>query len=132
MQCETDQGNSKTYTYTIKNTSGYNLKIYSYINEIVDPKVTIINEGEEITKTYEDFNPPSGYDFSRFFDDAESTMGRDSIIIIYNNEKKQSFISKCDTERNPLNFCIYGDLEEIFVFTSNDYQNAEDCNGDCE
>lgn len=134
IQCGTDQGSGKTYIYTLKNLSGYNIKIYSYSNlsEFTNPKVTIVNNGEEITKTYEDFNPPSGYDFSIFFDDAQSTMGRDSIIIIYNNEKKQSFISECDTERNPLNFCVYSDLEENFEFTANDYENAEDCGGNCE
>ena len=132
MRCGTDQGSSKTYVYTVKNTSGYNLKIYAYLNEIVSPTITLINNGEELTKKYEDFNPPSGYDFSRFFDPLRTAMGRDSIMIIYNNEKKQNFKSKCDTDRNPLNFCEYSGLRETFIFTNEDYENAEDCGGPCE
>ena len=58
---------------------------------------------------------------------------RDSLKIVYQNNRVSFFnTNSCEDVRNPLNVCEYGNLEETFIFTEQDYENAEDCNGNCE
>ena len=130
------EGPVKTYIYTVKNASDYTIKVQSYFrNQNFSPITTIFSKGESKTKIYKDTPSYSGYDFGMFFND-DSSYGGDSIIITFNNEKRNWFIKKvsCDdyAERNPLNDCIYQNLVETFVFTNEDYNNAEDCGGPCE
>jgi hypothetical protein len=137
--CGTDQGATKTYTYTAENESGVPIKVLAYNSLSITPNEitfsTTFENGNKITKTFQDGLPPSGYYFRDFFG---SLNGRkavvDSIKVIYNNVKYKSFNSKdCNGgNRNPLNICAYQSTEEIFIFTVEDYENAEDCNGDCE
>lgn len=135
MGCwSTDQGSTRTYTYTVKNESGTDIIISSYMSYYPDVspiKMNLLN-GEEKTQTYEDFNPPRGYTFQRFFGNDDNQ--RDSIVIVYGKKKFSSFKSEgCSgSARNPLNFCVYRELQETFVFVKEDYENAEDCNGNCD
>ncbi len=56
-----------------------------------------------------------------------------SLVVIFDMDKIVFFnYENCDNNRNPLNFCEYRGLEEAFTFTEQDYENAEDCNGNCE
>lgn len=124
--CGTDQGEGNFYNYSIINESGKDITINSYrtiypIREI--PVIIQLANGENLTKTYQDALPPSGYDFGVFFEG-------DSIIINFNNEKKQvfTFITN-NNNRNPFS---YAGITETFIFTTQDYENAEDCNGNCD
>lgn len=131
--CGTDQGEGKFYKYTIRNESGKDIIIKSYLQEF--PNVisinTILNDGEELLKTYQDGLPPSSYNYGDFFGDGKNR--RDSIKVIYNGSKV-SFLKgeHSQNERNPLNTAIYNKTEETFIFTEQDYQNAEPCNGNCD
>lgn len=125
FSCGTDLGEGKFYNYSIRNESGKDITIYSYrtIYPIREKPIIIqLANGESLTKTYQDALPPTGYDFGVFFEG-------DSIIINFNNEKKQVFTFKTNNERNPF---WYGGISETFIFTEQDYQNAEDCNGNCD
>ena len=128
----TDQGESRKYNYKVINESGKSIIVKSFFdhNPSITPIITSIGVGKEIIKSETDYPPSYGEtDFRRFFGE-----GRDSIVVIYDNEKKESFLYECDNNnmRNPLSFCIYNNLEEIFIFTEEDYNNAEDCNGNCD
>ena len=127
----TDQGESKIFSYKVINASNKSITIKSFYNynTSIDPIITNINIGEEVVKSETDYPPGYGEtNFRRFFGEE-----RDSIVIIYNSEKIESFLYECSSNnRNPLNFCIYNNLEEIFTFTQEDYNNAEDCNGNCD
>ena len=130
----TDMSSSKNYRYTVKNDSDYNIKVLSYVSSNVNitPIATIINKGEIITKTHESHAPyNSSLNFIKFFGDYDSDS-YDSITITYNNERQKIFTDQYDSNRNPLNISIYHNLEETFVFTNEDYENAEDCGGPCE
>lgn len=146
ISCGPDMGETKTYTYTVRNESGVQIKIlayYSYyslnlnaVRHTILLHTTLLNSGEQITKQYQDFLPPRGYNFSSFFANLNGIRSiTDSIKVIYNNTKFKSFISETNCNggfRNPLNTCIYSDTEETFIFTADDYENAEDCIGNCE
>ncbi len=129
----TDNVEPDIYNYTVRNETGFEIKVKSYISMYPDvsPIVTILSSNEELVKTYKDSPPPRGYDYGYFF--ATENSRRDSLVVIFDMVKKVSFNdNSCDENRNPLNFCEYGNLEETFIFTENDYENAEDCNGNCE
>jgi hypothetical protein len=129
--CGTDQGDTTTYEYSARNDSGTGIEVRSYISYLpeVAPIITVIPSGEEVTKTFKDGLPPSGYSFKSFFGDNPN---RDSIKVIYNNERASIFTDSCTNERNPLNNCIYRNEQEIFTFTEEDLQNASDCQGSCD
>lgn len=133
----TDLADGETYTYTVRNESGVSIKVLAYhiyANELL--YTTTLENGNEIKKTIKDGSPPRGYSFSVFFAGLNGRRAiTDSIKVIYNNTKSKIFISEINCNggfRNPLNTCVYSDTEENFVFTVEDYENAEDCNGDCE
>lgn len=126
----------ESYKFSLQNLSGFKIKIVGYDsnNPELQPNIFIINNDETITKTYE--NCPPGdipyYSFSNFFKS-------DSIKVIFNTNKvlffKRNIICEGGNENdmnNPLNECIYRNENELFIFTEEDYENAEPCNGDCE
>jgi len=129
----TDNVEPDLYTYTVRNETGFEIKVKSYISmhPNISPIVTILSPNEESTKTYKDSPPPRGYDYGYFF--ATEKSRRDSLVVIFDMAKIVSFNDEnCDDNRNPLNFCEYRNLEETFIFTEQDYENAEDCNGNCD
>ena len=132
LSCGTDQGEGKTYHYTVKNESGKSISIKAFKTSypsVNDPRTTLLDIGEELSKTYKTPPPPPVeiYSFESFFEG-------DSIVVTYANEKYQTFISNgCNGgETNPLNRCIYGSKVELFTFTEEDYENAEDCDVNCD
>lgn len=121
----TDCGKGKFHEYKIRNESGKDIKISSYRNIYPIRQTPIytqlVNDGE-LTKTYQDGLPPSGYSFGAFFNG-------DSLIVNYNNERKQIFTFPTENDRNP----FYNTGTNVtFVFTQQDYENAKPCNGNCD
>lgn len=123
LGCETESSS----LYTIKNESGKHIKIKVYDN---GPNKEFIHEiilenNQSISKEFTDYagNPSQFYYI--FEDNTSLTMG--SIAIIYNNSKINEFDFNIVNERNPIRF-----TSDIFIFTEEDYQNAIDCNGNCE
>jgi uncharacterized lipoprotein YehR (DUF1307 family) len=127
--CACVQEDLDTYKYTVRNESGKNIIIRSYYStspEVI-PVITNLSDSKELTKTE---TTKHTYNFSNFFGDNSSWI-RDSITIIYGGEKIMFFKSDCVNDRNPLNFCKYNGLEETFIFTKEDYENAEFCDDEC-
>lgn len=132
LSCGTDQGETKTYTYTVRNESGVSIKLKGYKSGVnTSPYIIQLENNQDLTKTFEDELPPRGpYKFSDFFQS-------DSLIVLFNNQKKTLYLleTRCENgnNRNPLNSCFHSINEvETFIFTQEDYGNAEDCNGNCE
>ena len=128
MACDGSDG-FDTFKYTVINESGKNIIVRSFLSTDpnISPITTNLSIGEEITKSERSRH---NYSFAEFFSDGSSF--RDSIVVEYENQKIDFFNSNDDNVRNPLNLGEYNTLTETFIFTVNDYQNAEDCNGDCE
>lgn len=111
-------------------------------------RFVLVNNGQKIEETYKDYGPYHGYDFVDFFGITESI---NTMEVIYDNHKKTVFEEQtiknasnkictnlvsgeevpCDP-RNILNRSYYKSVSEHYVFTAEDYAEAEDCNGDCE
>ena len=57
-----------TYTYTVRNESGVNVKIIGYVTFTnVEEFIINIENGKEHTQVYEDGLPPRGYHFRYSF-----------------------------------------------------------------
>jgi hypothetical protein len=127
LSCGTDQGSCTHAKFTIKNETNKQIKILAYnkIYPSISPIMTTLNINEELTKTSK-VCMGDVYSFREFFD------SRDSLKVIYDTSKVQFFVSECGTnEKNPLS-CDYYGFEGTFIFTEQDYENAEDCNGNCD
>ncbi|WP_413511205.1 hypothetical protein [Myroides odoratus] len=150
MNCEA--GNSVTYNYTLENQSGVpiRLKLYSLDEEGKISLTTYMNldNGEKFEKKTKLYPPSFDYNFVDFFRQRDGTPN--TMEVIYNNQKKTVFFEQrytnvvkntcedtfgkevpCDP-RNLLNTFIYSNVNEHYIFTAEDYQQAEDCKGDCE
>ncbi len=127
------------YKYTVRNESGVDIKIVGYnaFRSGSDSIVFELKNNEEQTEKHKSC-PIGGvkyYSFANFFKS-------DSIKVIFNAGKVSLFtknincdINTVNTPRNPLNECFYNggrNKIETFIFTKEDYENAEDCNGNCE
>lgn len=128
LACDGNNG-FDTFKYTVKNESGKNIIVRSFLsnNPNISPIITNLSIGEEITKSEVSRH---NYSFAEFFGDGDSF--RDSIVVKYENQKIDFFNSNDNNIRNPLNIDEYNTLTETFIFTVSDYQNAEDCNSDCD
>lgn len=126
VNCGTDIGEGKFYKYTIKNESGKSIEINAYKTSYPSsdlPNIINLNNGEKLTKTYQGDLLSDAYGFSGFFQG-------DSLVVKYNFERKEIFTTyQVNNERNPF---FYTGTEETFIFTEQDYQNAEPCNGNCD
>lgn len=83
-----------------------------------------INNNEELIKNG---SIPGGTLGPSFLEVFFNYNDYDSISIIYDNSKISEFDFNTESERNLL---VSGNSK--FTFTEEDYQNAEDCNGNCE
>ena len=134
IACGTDQGELKTYKYTVRNKSGVKIKVIGYVTFTnVEEYVIAINNNDEYTHIYKDGLPPRGYHFRFLFGSSTGNSGADSIKVIYNNVKFKDFnFDNLSDERNPLGpNHNHGELKATYTISKEDYQNAEDCNGNC-
>lgn len=132
------------YTYTVKNESGHFVTVEGYYTDCCPSSLVTVyhyfKNGSKITKkSVSKSDPiPSPYTFMAFFGKEQPVKEPvDSIKVIYDNSKVSFFypekIDDISNERNPLGrYYNRGNTEETFIFTPQDYENAEDCNGSCE
>jgi hypothetical protein len=123
--CWWTQVENKTYKYTLRNESGKNIKVNAFRTFYPPretPIITILDDEEELIKTHTEASQPDVFNFISFFNG-------DSLIVNFNNERKQIFTFPTENERNPF---YHSGTNVIFVFTQQDFENAEDCNGNCD
>jgi len=131
----TDQGSTDTYIYTVRNESGVNIKIIGFVTFTnVEEYIITLNDNEEQTQIYKDGLPPRGYHFRYLFGSPNGNYDADSIKIVYDNIKFKKFgINNLSDIRNPLGpNHNNGKLEATYIISQEDYENAEDCNDNCE
>lgn len=132
-RCGTDQGEKKVFTYTVKNNTGANIKITSYLETYNQLDQTLhweLSDGEEITRKFKQ-NLGEGYAFPDLF--GNTTYIADSIKVVYNNTKYSMLKGECGPNtKNPLNTCLYNKTEEVYIFNNEDVNLATPCNGNCD
>lgn len=149
--CGTDQGESIDYTYSISNNAGQNIKLVPYINGVpeMENAITLANN-EKFTKKYT-YNPPgaAGFNMTGLFK-ATAAGSITHVGVIYNNNHINLFTvfsEQCPTcanipnnpypiiynenIRNLFNISFNDEQVETYSITSEDYQNATDCGGNC-
>jgi len=149
--CEKEE---EMYVYSIENRSGQDIvfKLYTQMkrtdNGIQNVYYIHLPKGEKLYKeyysTYYDFRNLFRY----YYETSQNELPFNTIEVIYGNKKKKILVEQYESEkggcrnifeekvpcddRNPLNRTRYQNKQEHFIFTPEDYQQAEDCQGDCE
>lgn len=138
IQCgePTDQGEPVNYDYQIVNSSGKKLTLFLYKDGYRDlSSKTVIDPGKGIYKHYKDGAPYDGFTMWKIFPSTDSGNVTD-LEIIYNTEKRTIY-HRCSEGFCPAGmkniFSIdYNDnTTEVFEITSDDFQKADDCSGNC-
>lgn len=120
-----DQGGGEV-KYTMFNETDKTVKVLGFnksvmgSNGIAEPIIISPNSDFTITKV-------TGFEntsIERFY----SIQGVDSVRVIFNNSKVKVYRR---TPPNPCSICDGNENNQHFI-TEQDYENAEDCNGDCE
>lgn len=138
----------ETYEYSIENKSGQDIvfKLYTQMkrtdNSIQNVYYIHLPKGEKLYKEYYS----TYYDFRSLFQDyyqaPQNELPFNTIEVIYGNKKKKILVEQYESEkggcrnifeekvpcddRNPLNRTRYQNKKEHFIFTPEDYQQAED------
>ena len=117
------------YYFKLQNLSSKDIKIIS------PTKTTEIISGDSLEFYFQSDAEDKRYRFKDIFGGIE-------IRVIYENEKVKDFLCGnggvgCSEPRNPLNITSsngsnHQNREFFFVFTEEDYQNAEECDERCE
>lgn len=150
-----DLNDKTTLNYSIENQTGVPLEIRSFDRgrdgTIYDgPKYIYLRNGEKLTRTERmTMRTADGYDFTNFY--GGGVKKHQTIEVIFNKAKKSVFIAEYQlgfnpgdscrnayyetvfcTYRNPLRMQVHTEDIGKFIFTEEDYQNAQDCQGNCE
>ncbi|OUD36946.1 hypothetical protein [Flavobacterium sp. FPG59] len=140
-----EPGSVIDYDYTIVNDSGKTVILIPFLNGEKDFKNAItLNQGEKINKKYR-YTPPGGAGYSMV-----NLLKSDYIAFVYNTEKINIFsiyseqcttcpsisnnaisIKYTENNRNPFNSKFNDEETEVYTITAEDYQNAQDCGGNC-
>ena len=151
FSCEKEE---ETYEYSIENKSGQDIvfKLYTQMkrtdNSIQDVHYIHLPKGEKLYKEYYSSYYSFRSLFQNYYTASLAELPFNTVEVIYGNKKKKILVEQYESEkggcrnifeeivtcddRNPLNRSRYQNKKEHFVFTPEDYQQAEDCQGDCE
>ena len=127
--------------YSINNQTGTEIKLKFYLtttDELVD--IYTINTNSILQGEIIERGSTSPLDYP---DDSLARNGfsvGDSIIVVFNNQKQKIMQTNINGFSEPINRNIYrhGNYDYIgndkfqFTFTEEDYENAEDCGGNCD
>lgn len=123
---------SHDIVYTIFNQTDKSVKVLGFDtkNESTEEIYTQPIKADKIN-----ISPNSSFKITRVTGiDADITKvyysirGIDSVRVVFNNEK---VLVITRTPPNPCNICDADENNQHYI-TEQDYENAEDCNGDCE
>jgi len=121
---------SDDIVYTIFNQTDKNVKVLGFIRDFDNPenstRATPINIAPNMSFKVTRINgldDDTGKGFYSFY-------GVDSVRVIFNNEKVQVLTSENTFNQGQTIFI--GDKNHQHFITANDYNSAEDCNGNCD
>jgi len=119
---------SDDIVFTIFNQTNENVKVLGFNNQLdpntngkADPIIIRPNSNFKVTRVT-GLNDDIGFAFY-------SIQGIDSVRVIFNNEKVKVYGT--GTALNPCDICDGGDDNQHFI-TEENYNTAEDCNGNCD
>ena len=128
--------------YSLKNESNQVIKLkfyFKYDNQLVYGEIITLNNTEVFNGGVLETDQPHSNEINHPIINAFKSS--DSLIVIYNDLKKSTFSIgfkgdlSTPIERNPFRHGSYENLgNDDFQFTimEEDYNNAEDCNGNCD
>ena len=127
--------------YVIKNETSQVVKLnyYTTLNNTLLNNY-IINTNEILEGPLSERGSTSPLDYPDYTLAVTNLSDGDSLVVIFNNEKKTIMQTSLDGYSEPLNRNLFrhGNYEYLgndqfqFTFTEEDYENAEDCGGPCE
>ena len=137
LSCGTDQNPPRIENFTIINNSNYSVDIVPYSapngTEILSSKLTLVL-GFIYKRQFKSYAP--SYEMSFF----ETTISNNlfplqKVDIVFNNLKKTTYFScddgVCSEPRNIFNNSDDFLLDEVYIITNEDYENATNCGGNC-
>ncbi|VAW14381.1 hypothetical protein MNBD_BACTEROID03-709 [hydrothermal vent metagenome] len=140
LGCTDNEVEMNRRDYIIENETEVNLsvKFYNKVNGTINNQTSKdLNKGEQLSKKIE-----LTIEFDISEDYPSLAYGSDSVRIVFNNEKfltsKYNSINMVFSEpigRNIFRHSNYenlGNERYLFKITQQDYENAEDCNGNCD
>lgn len=138
LSCGPESSEEKHYDYSVVNNSGVTVEIIPYVNGVkeVNNKVTIQN-GASFNKKYTDYAPYGGTLSMRNLFKSNTVGLTTHLEITFNNSKKIiyeecSLTSNCNSlPRNVFRPEFNDERTEVYIITTEDYQNAVDCGGNC-
>lgn len=138
MACGPESTLEKKYDYSIINTSGVTVQIIPYTWDVKQVTDQVTLENNQIFNKKETVYAPytGGLWMPSLF--IEKALGRVTHVeIVFNNSKKVIYTSCLETfncniqPRNIFNTDFNDELIEVYTITAEDFQNAEDCGGNC-
>jgi hypothetical protein len=140
LGCTNNEVEMNRRDYIIENNTGIStaIKFYSRVDGMLNNQTSkVLSNGHKLSEKVE-----LTIEFDNSEDYPRLAYGADSIKIVFNNEK--FIINKYNTINSqfsePINRNIFrhsnyenlGNERYLFKITQQDYENAEDCNGNCD
>ena len=140
LGCTNNEVEMNRRDYIIENNTGIStaIKFYSRVDGMLNNQTSkVLSNGHKLSEKVE-----LTIEFDSSEDYPRLAYGADSIKIVFNNEK--FIINKYNTINSqfsePINRNIFrhsnyenlGNERYLFKITQQDYENAEDCNGNCD
>jgi len=126
LLCAVDCSDLPEHIYTLKNESGRAIRIKSFKSNFLDNEINL-EEGEIYIRKVKNHT----LNFSNIFS-STLLQSIDSLVVIYDETKMNSFIFSDDNLRNPISRLNRDNDIVTFIFTEEDYNNALDCDDNCE
>ena len=126
LLCAVDCSDLPEHTYTLKNESGRTIRIKSFKSNFLDNEINL-EKGETYIRKVKNHT----LNFSNIFS-STLLQSIDSLVVIYDETKMNSFIFSEDNLRNPISRLNRDNDIVTFIFTEEDYNNALDCDDNCE
>ncbi len=137
LGCGPESNEEKNYDYSVVNKSGVIVEIIPYMdgNKKNDNK-QVLQNNQIFNKKYTDYAPYSGFSMGTLFI-ANTCSALTHLEITFNNSRKVIYKTcsenfNCNSQsRSIFNLSFNDEQTEVYTITPEDYQNAQDCGGNC-
>lgn len=136
----TDQGGDRNYNYRISNNSGVVVEMIPFYDGVKDiSNKVIVKNLADIKYQFTDTPPYGGGPRMEYiaFTSSKIQNNLTHIEVVFDNKKKVIYqectaTNQCFNQaRNIFNPVFSAKQTELYTITPEDYQNAQDCGGNC-
>ena len=136
----TDQEGDRNYNYRISNNSGVVIEMMPFYNGVKDiSNKVIVKNLADIKYQFTDTPPDGGGPRMEYIALTSSKIQNNltHIEVFFDNKKKVIYqectaTNQCFNQpRNIFNPVFSAEQTEVYTITPEDYQNAQDCGGNC-